>query len=293
MIKEATFNTGDVTLNVAEGPVAETPLILIHGGGNRWQNFLPIFSTLSLRWHLFALDLRGHGKSGRVPGTYRPEHYASDVVKFLAGNFSQPVILFGHSLGGWIALLTAAQRTEQVKAVILGDPPLNMDRFLAYEGSNARIETWRRLQQLAGSGQPVPEIAAGLASLPLFIQGREEPLKYSDLPGNDPVSCLEQAKSLSQVDPGVAHYHAQGNLAEYVAHIDLLSGMQQLTCPVLLIQGDPLQGGVLSDSDVENYLPLLTAGTHAFLDGFGHDLGLSSWNVSPLLRSTMLFLESI
>jgi pimeloyl-ACP methyl ester carboxylesterase len=166
MLKEQTFDTGTVTINCAEGPPSGSSLVLIHGGGDRWQGFLPILPALTMRWHVFAVDLRGHGKSGRVPGQYRPEHYVADVAAFLERRFAGPVSLFGHSLGGWIALLVAARLAERVGALILGDPPLDLDRFLAYEGSEARIGMWCEMRGLIGSGMPVPELASLLVEMP-------------------------------------------------------------------------------------------------------------------------------
>lgn len=100
MLKEGTFNADGVMINFAEGPPSGSPLILLHGGGDRWQHFLPIIPSLVMRWHVYALDLRGHGKSGRVPGHYRPEHYVADIMAFLKSQLAERVILFGHSLGG-------------------------------------------------------------------------------------------------------------------------------------------------------------------------------------------------
>jgi pimeloyl-ACP methyl ester carboxylesterase len=107
MLKEQTFDADGVTINFAEGPPSGPPLLLIHGGGGGWQGFLPIIPHLVLRWHVYGLDLRGHGKSDRVPGQYRPEHYVPDVVAFLERQLTEPVLLFGHSLGGWKAMLHA------------------------------------------------------------------------------------------------------------------------------------------------------------------------------------------
>ncbi len=68
MLTEHTFNTGVVTINYAEVGLSGQPLVLLHGGSARWQSSLPIIPELSQRWHVFALDLRGHGKLGRVAG---------------------------------------------------------------------------------------------------------------------------------------------------------------------------------------------------------------------------------
>jgi pimeloyl-ACP methyl ester carboxylesterase len=223
--------------------------VLLHGGGDRWQGFMPILPQLATRWHIFALDLRGHGKSGRIPGQYRPEHYVADVIAFLESEFLQPVILFGHSLGGWIALLVAAQQQDKVRALILGDPPLNIERFLAVEGTEERLEMWRTVRsQLADSGL---------------------------------------------VDPDVVQYHAEGRLVEYVENVNPDAALRSLSCPVLLLQADPSQGGLVSDSDVQHALSLLFSGLHAKLEGAGHDLGLSTSQVAPLLRALTGFLESL
>lgn len=91
----------------------------------------------------------------------------------------------------------------------------------------------------------------------------------------------------------MAQYHAEGRIHEYVENVDLDAALQQVSCPVLLLQGDPSQGGVASDSDVEHALSLLANGLHVRLEGAGHDLGLSTWEVAPLLRAVTNFLESL
>jgi hypothetical protein len=62
---------------------------------------------------------------------------------------------------------------------------------------------------------------------------------------------------------------------------------------VLLIQADPSRGGLVVDSDVEHALSLLADGMHVQLEGAGHDLGLGSWEVAPLLRAVTNFIESL
>ena len=275
MLKEKIFDTGVVKINYAEGGESGPALVLLHGGGDRWQDFLPILPTLVLRWHVFGLDLRGHGKSGRAAGAYRPEDYVADVVAFVERRVSEQVTLFGHSLGGWIALLTAAELAGKVRALILGDPPLNLARFLEIEGRQDRVEMWHKMRALAGPGLSVPDLAFALSG---SLSSGE---------------ALDWAKKLSLVDPDVAHYHAEGRLDEYVSKIDLDGALRRVRCPVLILQGDPSVGGVLSDPDVEQVLKLSENGVYVRLQGKGHDLGLKSWEVAPLLRALIGFLESL
>jgi pimeloyl-ACP methyl ester carboxylesterase len=293
MLKEQIFNADVVTINYVEGPPSGPPLVLLHGGGDRWQYLLPIIPSLVMRWHVYALDLRGHGKSGRVPGQYRPENYVADIMAFLESQLTERVILFGHSLGGWIALMVAAELTEKVRALILADPPLCMEGWVAIEGSEESIRLYRAMRSLAGSGLSVPELASSLADLPVSVSGQDAPMRYGDLPGMDAAHLRGWAKTLSQVDPDVAQYHAEGRMEEYVQKVDLDAALRRITCPVLLLQGDPTQGGVISDSDVKHALSLFPNGLHVKLEGTGHNLGMDTWKVAPLLRALTNFLESL
>lgn len=293
MLKEQAFQADDVTINYVEGPPSGPPLVLLHGGGDRWQHFWPLIPSLVMRWHVYALDLRGHGRSGRAPGQYLPEYYVADIASFLECQVAGPAVLFGHSLGGWIALMTTAQRENQARALVLGDPPLDIERFLAFEGSKARIEAWKRLRDVVGGEPGVRELASRLGDLPISVPGKDEPVRYADLPGTDSIRLREWAKTLSQVDPDVAQYHAEGRLQEYVAEVDLDAALRQVTCPVLLLQADPSRGGMVADDAAEHALSLLRDGVRVQLEGKSHDLGLGAWEVAPLLRALTGFLESL
>jgi pimeloyl-ACP methyl ester carboxylesterase len=119
--REYRFDTGAVILNYAEVPSPGTPLVLLHGGNARWQAFETIPPDLSGAWHVYAPDFRGQGKSGWVPGTYRLQDYTDDTIALLRHHIDEPAYLFGHSLGGIVALLVAAQYPEGVRAVAVGD----------------------------------------------------------------------------------------------------------------------------------------------------------------------------
>ncbi len=293
MLTEKGFDTPAVALNYAEGPPSGPPLVLIHGGGDRWQDFLPLLPALLDRWHVYALDLRGHGRSGRVPGRYRPEHYAADLVAFLAQRIQEPAVLFGHSLGGWVALLAAVERPDRVRAMVLGDPPLSIERFIAEEGRPEKVAFWRSLRALVCAAQGVADLAASLSDLPIAVPGQEAPVRFGDLPGVDDLYLRRWAKSLSQADPDVIKYHIEGRLRDYVACMDLDALLRRVACPFLLVQADPEAGAMVHDDDAERTLALLADGLHVRLEGVGHDLGLGSWEVAPLLRAVTGFLEAL
>lgn len=100
------------------------PLVLIHGLSSSSAHYAGLGRTLAERgWSVSALDLRGHGVSDRVPGTYEITHYAADVEAFLR-SLPAPAVLVGHSLGAATAVYLAGSRPDLVRAVFAEDPPL-------------------------------------------------------------------------------------------------------------------------------------------------------------------------
>src|SRR5437867_6284980 len=120
-LHEQFFDAGDVKLNYAETLATGPPLVLLHGLGRRWQVFLPLIPSLASRWHIYAPDLRGHGNSTHVSRGYRISQYADDIVRLLTAVVTEPVILFGHSLGGMVSMWIAAHHPNLIRALMLGD----------------------------------------------------------------------------------------------------------------------------------------------------------------------------
>src|SRR4051794_30676963 len=109
MLQEKSFDTGEVILNYAEGPKSGSPMVMQHGGTVSWQHYRPLLPALTKHWHVFALDLRGHGKSGRpADEQYFAVDYARDIAAFIRQQIDQPVILVGHSLGSLAVLATTS-----------------------------------------------------------------------------------------------------------------------------------------------------------------------------------------
>jgi pimeloyl-ACP methyl ester carboxylesterase len=122
MLTERSFDAGTLSLNYAEEPAAGPPLVLLHGASGCWQTFLPIIPFVGWRWHLYAPDFRGHGRSGRVGGTYRLGDFAQDTTRFLREVVREPAVLLGFSLGAVVATQVAAESPDAVRAVVLEDP---------------------------------------------------------------------------------------------------------------------------------------------------------------------------
>jgi pimeloyl-ACP methyl ester carboxylesterase len=103
------------------------PLVLLHALGENaadWDGVMPAFAR---HWQVYALDLRGHGRSG-WPGDYSLELMRTDVLAFLDALALERVDLIGHSMGGIVASLLAEERPERVGRLILEDVPAPLPR---------------------------------------------------------------------------------------------------------------------------------------------------------------------
>ena len=100
--------------------------MLLHGGGANahwWDHLAP---NLARRFHVVALDFRGHGDSDHPEETYVGA-FNDDLDALLESLDAQDVILVGHSMGAHIALDRAAEKPG-VRSLVLvdaawGSPP--------------------------------------------------------------------------------------------------------------------------------------------------------------------------
>jgi pyruvate dehydrogenase E2 component (dihydrolipoamide acetyltransferase) len=98
------------------------PVLLLHGFGadlNSWMFTQPV---LAEGHRVLALDLPGHGGSGRDVGAGDAAALGAAVEGFLTTLDPGPVHLVGHSMGGAIAALLAARRSDLVRTLTLIAP---------------------------------------------------------------------------------------------------------------------------------------------------------------------------
>jgi pimeloyl-ACP methyl ester carboxylesterase len=283
-IAEHFFDAGEVRLNYAEGPSNGAPLVLLHGLGRRWQVFLPIIPGLSMRWQIIAPDLRGHGKSGKVPRGYQGPQYAEDIARLLREQVQTPAVLFGHSLGGLLAMWIASHHPELVRAVILGD-----NFIVARSLPNPMYKTlFSALCQIARKGGTVEEIAHAIGGIKLPIPGTEEFVPIHELPGNDEAYLLSWARSVQQVDPDT---YAMTLDSSSFAGWNGESILRGITCPTLLLQASGELGGLMTDADVALATRLLPHHSVVKFRNLGHALFIQQ--PEPVLRAVINFLESL
>lgn len=283
MLREQIFQAGEIDINHAEGPPSGPPLVLLHGVTRCWQDFLTVIPTLAYRWRIYALDFRGHGRSGRGNGQYRVLDYTRDVVHFLREHLEEPAVVFGHSLGGLVAAAVAAEAPERVRAAVLEDPPFRtMGKTI---GQTYYREMFRAFRELAGSGLNIDELVNGLAEIAIQPPRSTDRVRLADI--RDPASLRFSAMGLSRMDPEVLTPVIEG---EWLVGYDLENILANIVCPTLLLQGNFNLGGALSDNDAELAASWIRRCTFIRIREVGHLI--HSLHTEATLRFVTSFLES-
>ncbi|HLG58803.1 MAG TPA: alpha/beta hydrolase [Vicinamibacterales bacterium] len=98
------------------------PLILIHGLDRVARTFDHLATHFTSRFHVIALDMRGHGDSGWDPeGRYLVEDHAGDLDGLVRQLGLRNITVWGNSTGGRVAQVFAGMYPDLVSRVISED----------------------------------------------------------------------------------------------------------------------------------------------------------------------------
>ena len=102
-----------------QGPEGAPTLMLLHGlGATGPLNWFTAFSELAERYHVVAVDHRGHGQGIRTRW-FRLKDCADDVVAVADELGIGKFIAVGYSMGGPIAKLCWSRHPERVRGLVL------------------------------------------------------------------------------------------------------------------------------------------------------------------------------
>jgi esterase len=122
------------------GSAEKQPLILLHGIGRIAHTYDHIAPHFESRYHVMAVDMRGHGDSAWDPkGRYLVEDYVKDIEAMAAELHLRNIVIWGNSTGGRVAQVFAGLHPELVAAVISEDVGPERPREIA-DGMTARLK---------------------------------------------------------------------------------------------------------------------------------------------------------
>lgn len=133
------------------GDPAAPPVLLAHGAhdhGRMWDDFAPRLASVG--FHVVAIDMRGHGDSGRLDSGMMWTASTLDLCELArvladeAGTPGEPIGMIGHSMGGGQVLSAAGTTPERVAWIVnldgLGPPGDAFPDLEPVEGTTAAID---------------------------------------------------------------------------------------------------------------------------------------------------------
>ncbi|MFD6969665.1 alpha/beta fold hydrolase [Streptomyces sp. NPDC059949] len=111
----------------AAGPQEGDPLVLLPALGESADDWALVRDALARERRVYALDLRGHGRSART-AEYSLELMRDDVLGFLDALGLDRADLVGHSAGAVVAHLVAQAAPHRVVRLVLEDVPAPLPR---------------------------------------------------------------------------------------------------------------------------------------------------------------------
>ena len=144
------------------GDPAKPGLLLVHGGGAHsrwWDHVAPFFSNDCC---VIALDMSGHGDSGRRPEYHFPL-WAKEIAALAAqagAGSGQPPVIVAHSLGGFATFHAAARYGFEFEGIVIVDSPVREPAPEQTASSNRQAFGPLRLypteEAILGRFRPVP-----------------------------------------------------------------------------------------------------------------------------------------
>jgi len=131
--RKSSVTIGGLRLNFLDWGRAGRPgLCFLHGGSAHAHWFDLVTPAFADRFHVIALDQRGHGESQWAkPAAYATEDFAADLLGVIDALGWHRVALVGHSMGGHNAMSFSAWHPERVSALAIVDsrPSIPVERL--------------------------------------------------------------------------------------------------------------------------------------------------------------------
>jgi pimeloyl-ACP methyl ester carboxylesterase len=195
---------------------AGLPIVFLHAFPLNRTMWRAQEETLSPKFRIITIDLRGHGESDAPPGHHTLDQAAEDVRALLDHLAIQQTVLVGLSMGGYILFAFYRKYADRVKGLVLADTRAQADTV---EGKEGRFQMAHLALQKGSSAIAdimIPKLlsSATIKTKPEIVQT---------------VRAMIQDNQVS----GIA-----ADLMAMAERPESLSLLSQITCPTQVIVGE-------------------------------------------------------
>ena len=208
-------------------------MLLLYLSGAFGRIWDPMAKLLYTKFHILALDLRGHGDSDKPKGDYSAEVGARDLLQLIEILKLPRVNIVSHSLGTRIGIVLAAENPEKVHRLVMAGGPHYVSLFPHSPEAKGDIESFQ-------------ERARMWADAPKFLASQEEAMAFLRRPSSSLRTFDDQVLSFiisfntNRLSDGRLEWkwdpEAVGGGLMHVPD-DLTGYVSKLRCPILVPHG--------------------------------------------------------
>ena len=218
--RKRSVEVGGLRLSFLEWGMSGRPaLCFLHGGSAHAHWFDRVTPAFADRFHVIALDQRGHGESDWAkPPAYATENFAADLLGVIDALGWRRVALIGHSMGGHNAMSFTAWHPDRVSALVIVDsrPSIPVERL-------GRLRTRGRLAL-----RPYPTLDAAVRSFRLLPRETVADPAF--------LAHLGQAGVVERNGQWVYRFDPASNGSRQP--VDAWTLLDRITTPTLIVRGE-------------------------------------------------------
>ncbi len=222
------------------------PVVFLHGYPLSHEIWEPQLETLSAGHRVVLLDLPGYGLAREWPVPDSLAGFAEMVHRTLNRHFPSPIVIVGHSFGGYVALEMFRDNPGQFRGLVLTNTRSEPD------GAEAREKRLATAQRLEDPSQrlDVEATARGLVSARTWE-------------GAGPV-----LETIRRIVRDVPSRTLIGTLRALAGRPDLTPGLSTIQVPALVIWGE--EDGLIPPAQSRAMLPRIRGSSGVGIPEAGH-----------------------
>lgn len=122
----------DRGITTTETGAADAPtLVMVHGSLDRQATFAKLSTQVVGTHRVIVYDRRGYARSRHLGGPYTIDAHVDDLLSVVG---DRQVLIYGHSLGGTIALTFAERHPDRVRGLAVYETPMSWLPFWIVPG---------------------------------------------------------------------------------------------------------------------------------------------------------------
>jgi pimeloyl-ACP methyl ester carboxylesterase len=270
---EHLIDLGEIRMNyVVAGEPSLPALLLIPAQTESWWGYERAIPLLTEHFQVYAVDLRGQGRSTWTPGRYTLDNFGNDLVRFIDLVIGRETIVSGLSSGGTIAAwLSAFAKPGQIRAAVYEDAPLFASEANPSTGQSIRqgigplFQLWNKW---LGDQWSIGDWEGMLKAMPRELPASMLKAMSGFAPAGSGRGPQGPPQDLKEYDPEWARAFVSGSATASCDHENMLAHVK---VPVLFThhfhQVDEATGtvmGAISDLQVRRVEELVTAAGQQF-----------------------------